>query len=187
MREVDIPGGTALLKERNDLTGDDEALIQAAFTAASSAMAKIAGRVSPTQEDGESDESFAARVRADYEALALTFEETMAMQNLRKASAFGTLHSWTLSRPLPRTFADFGKLPRDIYGALVEAAGGEAMSAAMPENFEPQGNDKENATPTGGSSSSTSPSEVQAQSPSPLTSPADTSPISGESSSPEPS
>lgn len=191
MREVDIPGGTALLKERNDLTGDDEDLIQAAYTAAGSAIAKQVGHKPVVRDGDESDESFGERLRVDFDEMGLDFEDIRSLQNLSKVAAFATLHAWSLKDPLPKTLAAFGKIARPVYRALIAEAGSEAIALAFPENLSPQGTeeatDKEMETPTGGSSSSTAPSEVIAQSPSLPESPADISPINGESSSPVPS
>jgi len=200
MREVDIPGGTALLKERADLTGDDEMILSAATAGASEVIELMRSVVPLEKAEDESDEDFEKRQADRRSELNLSMEENLRLMAIAKAGAFVSLHSWTLKAPpLPKTFEQFGKLPRDIFGALVGATGGEHILALLGGvDFEPIANgtreqEKEQATPTGGSASSEASSVSDRQSLpaaaveiSPTeTSPSESALSTGESNSPE--
>ena len=125
MKTVEIPGGTAQLRERSELRGRDENLIKAASMAAAKAVVKVAG-IDDTPRDGETNEEATARAEAEAESVDLTWQESLSLLELRQAVIVAVLEHWTLERPLP-TMATIGDLPAELYNALDEAIGGEAI------------------------------------------------------------
>lgn len=139
--------GTATLRDTKDLRGRDRLLLKAAALAASSALAKIPPGLYD-EVDGEPDDVRRVRIEAGLAEVNWTFDEAMAMQELRQATVVARLVSWSLKEPLP-TMATIGDLPGELYDALVEAAGGGVTPDATDFEAHP---DKER--PTGGSSDS---------------------------------
>ena len=167
MKTVPIPGGTAQLRERSELRGRDENLIKAASMAAAKAVAKVAG-IDDTPKEGETKEEATARAEAEAEAVDLTWQESLSLLELRQAVMVAVLEHWTLDKPLP-TMATIGDLPAELYNALDEAIGGEAIQ--MGTDFSPPDDPAElKLSPTGDSESSDTASRdgVESQSTQPL-------------------
>ena len=139
MKTVPIPGGTAQLRERSELRGRDENLIKAASMAASKGVVKVAG-IDDTPRDGETNEEATARAEAEAESVDLTWQESLSLLELRQAVIVAVLEHWTLERPLP-TMATIGDLPAELYNALDEAIGGEAIK--LGTDFSPPDNPKD--------------------------------------------
>ena len=151
MKTVPIPGGTAQLRERSELRGRDELLIKAASMAAAKAVVKVAG-IDDTPKDGETKEEATARAEEEAEAVDLTWQESLSLLELRQAVIVAVLEHWTLDRSLP-TMATIGDLPAELYNALDEAIGGEAIE--MGTNFvAPDSPAELKLSPTGDSESS---------------------------------
>lgn len=180
---VEIPGGTAVLREPHEMRGRDRNLIKAAAMAASSAIAKMPADVQEGKREGESDEDAALRLSARTAELHLTRQEAAALLELREAAMIASLVSWTRDEPLP-TMDTLGDLPGDLYDALDAAIGGAAgaLSAATPD-FSPTSKMDEEV-PTGSSGSSDGPSTADPESPSIPTLPSDGESTATESSTP---
>ena len=150
---IEIPGGWATIRSRDELRGRDRNLIKAAAMAAAPAIAKMPDSVTGGAVEGETEEQAQARVAAEVGELSLTWQESMALLELRQATVCAVLQSWTLPLPLP-TMDTIGDLDADLYDALDTAIGGVTTAITAAENFEVQPGEE---NPTGTSESSDSP------------------------------
>jgi len=148
--KVDIPGGYAILRDQNELRGRDRMLIKAAAMAAAPAIEKMPDTVKEGQQEGETDDEAQQRIANEVGAVQLTWQESMALLELRQATMIACLKFWSLDLPLP-TMDSVGDLDADLYDALDTAIGGVTTAVAAATDFEPQPG-KEN--PTGNSKSS---------------------------------
>lgn len=186
MRTIEIPGGTALLKDKKDLRGRDSKLIKAAALGAESALSKLPDDARP--KPGETVEAAAERMQQYLKdhPLNMTTAEGMKLLDLKEAIIVAYLADWSIDLPLP-TLETIGDLPGDIYDALDDATGGDVINAAVANtNFDVNPDQK---SPTGPSSSSDSslraePSQAPESIPSSLNG---SDPSSGEATSTEPS
>lgn len=130
MRTVEIPDGTAAFREADELTGRQSDLIEAATMSVASVFAKLP-EVDVKREADEADDAYAARVNdaanEAFEAITLSFDESMRLVEWRRAMVFATLDSWSLDRPLPKTMDDLADLPGPLARALNAAVGGAMM------------------------------------------------------------
>jgi hypothetical protein len=163
MREVEVPGGKAYLRERgqDEIPGRAIKLIRASAMSAGSQLSDYP-ELFEDGPKGETDEQRNERLSPVLEGMKLSIEQAMAWDNMREASAVALLASWTLDRPLPK-LDTIGDLPEDLYDALLDAVGG-VSAAELEVNFEvtnpkAPGYDE---TPTPGSESSNTPSEPAA-------------------------
>lgn len=147
---VEIPGGTAVLRGKEELRGRDRTLVKAAFMAASNALDKLPKSVMDGKREDETQEQAVLRLSRDMAGVALTWQESLALLEVRQATVVALLESWTLDRPLP-TMATIGDLPGDLYDALDEAIGGVA-GLASGVNFEPTPDEESPTRPSGASS-----------------------------------
>lgn len=159
MRTIEIPGGTARIKEQKDLRGRDTKLIKAASLAASNVLSKIPDDIRPKPDE---DKQVAGERMQNYlkeHPLEVNAAEAMKVLDLRESVMVAYLASWTLELPLP-TMETVGDLPDDIYQALDDAVGGDALNAASSSvNFDVNPDQK---SPTGPSRSSDSTSRAGA-------------------------
>jgi hypothetical protein len=167
MKTIDIPGGTAQLREGPELRGRDRNLIQAAILVATAGMAKVSGL--RDQQEGEPDDDYRDFVAQQFKNREkLTIEESLSLVELSNAAIVSSLKSWSLPDPLP-TIENVDELPGDLYQALVDGTGGISMLLAAGVKFEPTDpkGPEGRSTPTGGSSSSsnTSPEPTTPDSP----------------------
>ena len=116
MRTVDIPGGTATFRDREDVRIRHRRLIEAATVAALPALAKI----------NTTDPDAAAK--------ALTGPEATTLFELQDASIVGLLASWTLEGPTP-TLETIGDLDPVVYDALAERTRETGAQVAAAEVF----------------------------------------------------
>lgn len=153
MRTINIPGGTAKIKDRKDLRGRDSKLIKASALAAQNVLAKIPEEARPKPKE---DEKVAAERMNKYlteHPIQMTPAEGMQLLDLKEAVMVAYLAEWSLDLPLP-TLETIGDLPDDIYQALDDATGGEVINAAVASaNFDVN---PDTNSPTGPSSSSDS-------------------------------
>ena len=147
---VEIPGGYAILRDQSELRGRDRMLIKAAAMAASPAIEKMPNTVKEGKQDDETEEESQARMATEMGSLQLTWQESMALLELRQATMVACLKYWSLDLPLP-TMDTIGDLDADMYDALDTAIGGVTTAVAAATDFEAQPG-KEN--PTGNSKSS---------------------------------
>lgn len=142
MKTVNIPGGTAALREKADIKVRHRQLVEAAYIPASTAMMKLPG-------DLKELENF------DLSASDITRTEAQALFDLQSATIVAALESWTLPGPIP-TMDTVGDLDQDVYDALSEATASLATEVVLPDSFDPTDPSKPGftetpTTPSGGS------------------------------------
>lgn len=174
MKQVDIPGGKATLRETDDLRTRDRQLIKAAAMASSSVLTKMT-------EAAGSEDGVATAAQAMAADSSLTWQEWLRFLEFRQAVVVAQLASWSRPEPLP-TMSNIGTLEPDLFDALDEAVGGVPASAAETD-FSPSPDPSE-INPTGVSGASVGPStDASAETSTPQSS-SDSAPTSTESSSP---
>lgn len=158
MRTINIPGGIAKIKEQKDLRGRDTKLIKAYALAAQSVLLKIPEEARP--KPGESKEDAGKRMQEYLEThpVQMSGEEGMRMLDMKESVMVAYLASWTLEIPLP-TMETIGDLPDEVYQALDDAVGGDAITvAAASVDFDVN---PDQSSPTGPSKSSDSISRAE--------------------------
>jgi hypothetical protein len=125
MRTVDIPGGTAVLRERADLRTRDKRIIEAASVAALPAIRHL-----------PQDKSLAELQEIDVADTDLSFDEYLLLMQMQDAGIVAALASWTLPMPLP-TMATVGDLDPALTQALVEATRRTTAAIATSTDFDP--------------------------------------------------
>lgn len=155
MTTVTIPGGTAELYDRNELTPRRRIPAKALLYRADDLLAKLSVARTVESPSGEVEEN----PGLTGPALRLTQHEAETLQHLQYATTWGWLKSWTLDIPLPATWEDLLDVPGDITDALndavdklknpVSAADFEvgAETLADPESF--TGRSGKSKTPSG--------------------------------------
>ena len=123
MRTITIPGGTALLREREEIKVRHRRLIEAASVAAASAVSKL------PQDNTNLD-------MVQIASLDLTAAEANSLFALQDATIIATLESWTLPDPIP-TLDTIGDLDPGLYDAVAEATREEGQQIAAKVDFEP--------------------------------------------------
>lgn len=113
-RTVQIPGGTAELFDRDELTPRRRIPAKALLYRADDLLTKIGNARTVTSPAGEKDER-PALTGAD---VRLTQYEAETLEHLQYATTWGWLKSWTLDIPLPATWEDLLDVPSDITDAL---------------------------------------------------------------------
>lgn len=118
MRTVEIPGGTARLREKGELRVRDRRLIEAATLAASGAYSKLE---SSTGGMKDPDELLQAGIsRSDWEVL----------KEVQDAKIVAALVDWTLPVPLPN-MGTIGDLEdEEVWAALAAATKGTDKAGA---------------------------------------------------------
>ena len=134
--QKDILGGQAVFRDMEDMRGRDRNLIKAAAAAATGYFSKLPPEVMEPGPEGETPEEMVARTTPLLEGLAFTWQENLAMLELRQATVVAMLQSWTLDRPLP-TMDTIGDLEGDLYDSLDEAIGGVTTAIAQGVDLEP--------------------------------------------------
>lgn len=123
MKTVPIPGGTADLREQNEIKVRHRRLVESASAGAAVALAKL-----------PSDQAeLEAATLAD---LDLTEVEADNLFRLQDATIVAALDSWTLPDPIP-TLATVGDLTPEVFDALAEATRDLGTVIASKEDFEP--------------------------------------------------
>ena len=141
MREVSIPGGTATLREREDLSERNRRLVKTRGLAASAVITRLQKAV----EDANGQEP-------DPESLQISASEAEVTLDVQDAVIVALLASWTLDRPLP-TMDTVQDLPGDLYDALAKETadlGAEvATETDFGENPDPKATGGESGTSDG--------------------------------------
>lgn len=144
---VPLPnGGTATLRDAL-VSERQHRVLESAFTAASSAMTKLASSgIDPDQSQEEQME------RAS--AVPLSRDEAEALLAVQDAAIVAFVERWSLKQPLP-TMDDVEDLPRETYRALADATMVLARTAmnTPPTDFTTAGKGIDQALPTGASGS----------------------------------
>jgi len=161
-RSVEIPGGTAVLRDVSDLRERHRRQILAAVGPLAKVYAKIpSDLIREGAEQGPEGEQARAQAELIMSGL-MTRQERLAMSELRDAMICALLQSWTLPQPLPDvdTVQD---LTPELYDALNSAIRGQEMDLVQrinPANFEPQPPDRD--SPFGASANSATSSSTGA-------------------------
>ena len=158
-RTIEIPGGSAVFRDREELRGRDQNLIQAAAMAAAPALAQLPDSVTKAAESGDMTQVAEDLTEAP---MSLSRPQALALLELKECVAVALLKSWTLPIPLP-TVDTIGDLEIGLYTALCDAAGGMSMAELAVTNFEPS---HEPESPFTDSASSNGHLEAEAESPS---------------------
>ena len=132
-RTVDIPGGTAVIRDADELTGRQSDLIEAATISIASLFTKVPG-VDLKRGDDETEEAYKERLTTAaneaFSTVAWTLDESTRLVEWRRAMVFATLDSWSIDRPLPKTIDELADLPGPLARALNAAVGGSLMQVA---------------------------------------------------------
>jgi hypothetical protein len=107
MKTVDIPDGTACLREKSDIKNKHQRLVQAAAVAAAPLIAKL-------PQDVVARGSMTER---EVMSLGASRHEVESLFELQDATIIAVLDSWTLPQELP-TMDTLGDLDPDLYQAL---------------------------------------------------------------------
>lgn len=168
MKVVEIPGGTATLREKPDIKVRHRRLIEAAGIAAAPLLARL------PNDRGEKE----ALSEADVIGLGVSKQEATALFELGDATIVAALAAWSLPDPLP-TLETIGDLDPELYEALGTVCA-ELGAEVTEETFEPPapGSPGFEASPTAPSAACDSDSEGTEKSES-----TDTSPSTGASTS----
>lgn len=153
MREVEIPGGTAMLRDREDMKMRHRRMIEIASITASPAVAK--SRVALARDEhGDVLLDDKGNPTIDPEKanrVEYTPGEAAAMLEAQDAVIIASLSSWTLELPLP-TLDTLGDVPLDVYDALSQATRVQGADVIVGEtSFE---TDPDRERPTGSSANS---------------------------------
>lgn len=146
MRTVEIPGGTAVFRDAEELRARDADLIEAAAYAAAPALERLPQEALQPVE-GEAEADAAARFGEAVKEAGFSLDEWLLLTQMRRATIVATLESWSLPQPLP-TMATIGDLSRDLIAALDQAIGGVPVQAQTDFSVDP-----DTESPTGGSGS----------------------------------
>lgn len=149
---VDIPGGTADLYQRNELTARRNRAIEVVALQSSSVVAKVQKAGAATTPTGEVVTADANQAAADALAnVELSEKEAAVFFRIQDANIYAYLKSWTLAEPLPETIDAVQDIPLDVYEALREHV--NKVTAPVPaESFEPNDASLENTESPSGSS-----------------------------------
>lgn len=162
---VDIPGGTAWLRDPADIRERHRRLVQTAmvplrrvFAAVPQELAEIASGTGPEAEQ--------ARIKAGtiVGENVTTRQEAAAMKELHDAVIVALLSEWSLPERVP-TMDTIEDVSPEIYDALDEHTWGRAedvIAASLPTNFGPQ-DEKAGDTPFVKSSGSATTSSRRAR------------------------
>jgi hypothetical protein len=124
-RTVVIPGGTAELFDRNELTPRRRIPAKALLYRADDLLTKIATARTVTHPSGESD----VRPVLNGPDVRLTQYEAETLEHLQYATTWGWLKSWTIDVPFPATWEDLLDIPSDI----TEVLNAEVQKQGNPE------------------------------------------------------
>lgn len=113
-RTVEIPGGTAELFDRAELTPRRTIPYQALLYRADDLMVKLARARRVVSTSGEVDEN----PDLDGPEHRLTPHEAEMLEYLQLASDWGWLKSWTLDIPLPATWEGLLDVPNQVTDAI---------------------------------------------------------------------
>lgn len=155
-RTVTIPGGTAELFDRKELTPRRRIPAKALLYRSDNLLTKIASARSVESPTGEVEENPVL----DGPAVRLTQYEAETLEHLQIATTWGWLKSWTLDIPLPAMWEDLLDVPSEITDALnieVQKLGNPEVVADMELSAETLV-DKESFT--GNSADSKTPSQA---------------------------
>lgn len=158
MHTVEIPGGTAEIRDRADIKERQRRLVQSAAMAASSVMAKLPDDLASLDtEDAEAVQT----VSQAMSGVSLSAADANLLQELQDATIVALLASWTLAEPLP-TLETVLDLDTDLYDALAQATKDQGVALAQATDFTP---DADKASPTTPSSGSDGPLRADTEQP----------------------
>ena len=126
MRTVEIPGGSATIREAHEIRVRDEQLMQGAAVAAAPAIKKIQA----TGKDPSEDADWATEA-------GLSLDEWLHLNDLNNAAIVAMLAGWTLERPVPQSVDDVKELPAELGKALGTATIKDALQVLNGVDFDP--------------------------------------------------
>lgn len=159
-RTIDIPGGQAVLRGKDEIKQRARRRLELASVLASSVYRKFPKDTDPRE--------------VNLAELGLSAEEFDAMYAVQDQTILAYLQSWTLvqedgaPRPIPETVDDLGDLPVELYDALREATAPDGADTVAPVDFSPNPDPE---SPTVDGSASAGPSKDETESPSTPSSP----------------
>jgi hypothetical protein len=122
MKTVEIPGGTARIRETLSVRQRHD--IESAAVGAASALDKL-------PKDREELET------VDESSIHLTRDEARALFVLQEATIVATLVDWTLPGPIPNENT-IGDMDAEVYDALADATSEIGVATVAPTDFEPK-------------------------------------------------
>ncbi|MDQ0241161.1 hypothetical protein [Arthrobacter bambusae] len=169
-RTIQIPGGTAELFDRDELTPRRTIPYQALLYRADKLMEKLANARRVVSVSGEVEEN----PDLDGPEHRLTPHEAETLEYLQLANDWGWLKSWSLDIPLPATWEGLLDIPNKvtnaIHAAIVEAANPVPEVASEFEMTEETLEDKQSFTGAGGGSKTQSEAPAKRRKSTPKTS-----------------
>lgn len=131
-----ILGGNAVFRDMDELRGRDRNLIKAAAASAAGYFAKLPPELLKPGPEGETPDQMVVRVTPLMEGIVFTWQENLALIELRQATVVAMLQAWDLDQPLP-TMETIGDLEGELYDSLDAAVGGVSAAVALGVNLDP--------------------------------------------------
>lgn len=161
MREVEIPGGTAMLRERADMKMRHRRIMEVAAVMAQPAVSKARTALKTDARGAlvldKNDRPVVDKAKAD--AIRYTTDEANAMLEAQDATIFAMLESWSLPEPMPQHLEDIGDMDPAVYDALALASKDDGADVLVGETSFKESPDRDR--PTGSSASSNGSSTVE--------------------------
>lgn len=158
-RTIDIPGGTAELYLREELTPRRQKPVKSLFFRSGSLLDKLQKNATVVHPDGSVDEN----PGLPEGVLHLTVEEADLLVDIQYATTWGYLKSWTLDIPVPRSVDELMDVPTNIVDVLNAEAKAIDKGVPISADFEPGDETVDDEdSPTGASGDSATPSAAAA-------------------------
>ena len=133
MKVVQIPGGTASLREHHEIRTRHKQLVELAAVAASAATSKVRAYAKEHNLDDEDLQ------KVDVAEFGLDLNEARSIYQLRDAMAVAALASWTLPDPIP-DMDTIGDTTPEVSAALYGATASMIGPILAGTDFEPHPN-----------------------------------------------
>lgn len=157
-RIIEIPGGSATIREPKDVKQRARRRLELASILAS----PIFTRINEARKDRERELGHEVKPEdVSLIELGLSRDDFDAMYEVQTATILAYLESWTLDRELPRSAEDLDDLPSELYDALRTGTARDGADAVAPVDFSPN---PDPTLPTGDPSGSDKPLRASAES-----------------------
>lgn len=160
---VEIPGGTAELYDKDELTARRKRPSRVLLTAHADLIEKVSTAATVIAPDGrvEINKNLADVV------LYLSEDDALNLDRIQDATTWGLLKAWDLDLPLPATPDDLLDIPDGVYEALKLAVSKHTgIAAELAELFEPSDISLEDTSSPSGASEESRPSSQAKKQPS---------------------
>ena len=136
--QVEIPGGTAMIRDLSDMSVRQRRMVQASFMTTGHIYTRIPQEaLEAASKPGQKSVDAQKKISWMLASLPLTQSEAESLLSLQDASIVAFLESWTLEQKLP-TLDNVQDLKPELYDALaVATAGGAAALSLGTVNMEP--------------------------------------------------